>query len=201
MNSKEILSKLEELRSIDKNYKIFGSDFHKYILNPVLSENEIIKFETKYKIKVPLDYKLFLMEIGNGGAGPYYGIFPLGKYDEGIWQENNGIVGVLSEPFPYTSDWNEEPNFPHEERYENEEEFEKDYLAVQEKYWKALNGAIPICHQGCAIRNWLIISGPETGKIWIDKLADYVGLIKTELSFEQWYIKWLDDSLEKLKNY
>jgi len=137
-------------------------------MNPVLSENEIIKFETKYKIKLPLDYKSFLMEIGNGGAGPYYGVFALGKYDEGTWKENDGFVGVLSERFPYSSDWNEVPDFPNEEDYEDEEEFEKDYQTVQEKYWKALNGAIPICHQGCANRNWLIISRSEKGKVWID---------------------------------
>jgi len=199
MNSKEILSKLEELRSIDTNYKIFGSEFHKYKLNPVLPEKAILKFETNYKIKLPLDYRSFLMEIGNGGAGPYYGVFPLGEYDEGVWKENDGFVGVLSEFFPYTSDWNEEPNFPNENDYEDEEKFEKDYLAVQEEYWKSLNGAIPICHQGCANRNWLIISGQETGKIWIDKLADFAGLKKTDLTFGQWYLKWLNDSLEKIK--
>ena len=198
MNSKEILSKLEELRSIDINYKIFGSDFHLYKINPVLSEKEIITFEIKHKIKLPLDFRKFLMEIGNGGAGPYYGVFPLGEYDEGTWREDGGFVGVLSEPFPYTSDWNEEPDFPNEEDYDDEEEFEKDYLAVQESYWKSLNGAIPICHQGCANRNWLIISGPERGKVWLDELASYSGLKKTDLTFEEWYLKWLDDSLKKV---
>jgi len=82
------------------------------------------------------------MEIGNGGAGPYYGVFPLGECDEGVWKENDGFVGVLSEPFPYISDWNNELDFPNEEDYDNEEEFEKDYLVVQEEYWKAINGSM-----------------------------------------------------------
>ncbi|MFW9999011.1 MAG: SMI1/KNR4 family protein [Candidatus Hodarchaeota archaeon] len=77
-----------------------------------LSEEVIIKFETRHKIKLPLDYMTFLMEIGNGGTGPYYGGFPLGEYDESAWKENDGFVGVLSKPFPYTSDWNNKSNFP-----------------------------------------------------------------------------------------
>ncbi len=178
---------------------IFGSDFHKHKINPVLSEEEIIKFETRYKIKLPLDYTTFLMEFGNGGGVPYYGVFPLGEYDEGVWKENDGFVGFLSEPFPYTSDWYKDLDFPNEEDYVNEEEFEKDYLAVQKEYWKAINDEIPICHQGCAYRNWLIISGPEVGRIWIDKLADYGGLKRTNLTFEEWYLKWLHDLLEKSK--
>lgn len=141
----------------------------------------------------------FLMEIGNGGTGPYYGGFPLGEYDESAWKENDGFVGVLSKPFPYTSDWNNKSNFPNQENYDDKKEFEKDYLAVQDEYWKAINGAIPICHQGWAIRNWLIISGPEVGKIWIDKLSDYGGLEKKDLTSKDWYLKWLEDSLEKFK--
>lgn len=37
-----------------------------YILNPTLSEQEIIDFEKKYKIQLPEEYKVFLLHIGNG---------------------------------------------------------------------------------------------------------------------------------------
>ncbi|MFW9999010.1 MAG: hypothetical protein ACFE9Q_07240 [Candidatus Hodarchaeota archaeon] len=45
----------------------------------------------------------------------------------------------------------------------------------------------------------MIISGPEVGKIWIDKLSDYGGLEKKDLTSKDWYLKWLEDSLEKFK--
>lgn len=200
MNRKEILEKLDKLRSIDAKFKVFGSEYHKYHLNPPISEKKIIQFERKYKITLPIEYKTFLMEIGNGGAGPYYGVFPLGKYDDGAWIEGQSLVGILSKPFPYSSDWNKPPRLPNEEDYEDEELFDKDYQAAVDEYWKPIDGAIPICHQGCSLRYWLIVSGPETGKIWLDKLAEFSGLKKTTQNFEEWYIAWLEDSLQKVRS-
>ena len=34
--------------------------------------------EEKYSFKLPKDYRWFIMNVGNVGAGPYYGILPLG---------------------------------------------------------------------------------------------------------------------------
>jgi hypothetical protein len=44
-------------------------------MNPCLKEAEISAFEKRYHIELPQDYRLFLMEVGNGGKGPpYYGL-------------------------------------------------------------------------------------------------------------------------------
>lgn len=52
-----------------------------------------------------------LISIGNGGAGPFYGVFPLGMMDAGFglqpWAERNGIVGKISEPFLLEGEWND----------------------------------------------------------------------------------------------
>ena len=44
-------------------------------------------------------------------------------------------------------------------------------------YWNAtqVNGAIPICHLGCCLRQWLVVTGPEAGNVWDDVRADYAG--------------------------
>ena len=62
--------------------KIFGADAHGFILNPRLREIEVAAFEEKHRISLPADYRHFITEIGNGGAGPYYGVFPLGYMDD-----------------------------------------------------------------------------------------------------------------------
>ena len=46
-------------------------------LNPTLSEEEIRSFENKHGISLPIEYRLFLQLVGNGGGGPYYGLLPL----------------------------------------------------------------------------------------------------------------------------
>lgn len=86
---------LQELRSTPTSRAIFGAVGHKFVLNPVLSETEVQAFETMHRISLPADYRRFLTQVGNGGAGPYYGIFPLGQMDGNdnvkLWQENDGV--------------------------------------------------------------------------------------------------------------
>ena len=63
-----------------------------------------------------------------------------------------------------------------EEDFEDEASFESALAAFEQRYWAPLDGAIPICTQGCAIRVWLIVSGAEAGNIWQDDRADELGL-------------------------
>lgn len=71
---KERISRLKEK---DKHFRVYGSKSHKYQFRPTLTEDEVSVFEQKYQIKLPEDYRLFLIQIGNGGAGPDYGLSPL----------------------------------------------------------------------------------------------------------------------------
>lgn len=60
-------------------------------------------------------------------------------------------------------------------------------------------GAIPICDEGCALREWLVVSGPEQGHVWLDHRADGRGLTPAWLphhrrvTFGEWYLHWLDE--------
>jgi hypothetical protein len=67
-----VLSKLEEVR--DLGLPCFGRSHHRCLLNPTLDESAIQDFEAKHHIRLPKDYRTFLREAGNGGAGPYCGL-------------------------------------------------------------------------------------------------------------------------------
>ena len=60
---------------MDKNCAVFGAKKHKYQLNPVVTLEEVKRFEQKYQIKLPSEYVFFITQVGNGGAGPDYGIY------------------------------------------------------------------------------------------------------------------------------
>lgn len=57
--------------------KVIGADGHGFIVNAPLAEADVRAFEQRHGIALPADYRGFLLHVGNGGAGPYYGIFKL----------------------------------------------------------------------------------------------------------------------------
>src|SRR5262245_46434372 len=97
---------------------------HRYVLNPPLTEKEVRAFEAAHGIALPTDYRDFLINVGNGGAGPEYGIFKLGETDVGRgfapWDEDDGFVGTLSAPFPHTGPWNDASGRPEHEEADEE---------------------------------------------------------------------------------
>jgi hypothetical protein len=199
---------LQELRSLPIQQDDLCARFHRYTLNPPLSEEKVRAFEVGHRIALPADYRGFLIHVGNGGAGPSYGVFKLGETDDGWghapWRENDGFVGTLSAPFPHTEPWNETSRKPEYDET-NEEESERCLSEFDERYFNPsnVNGAIPICHLGCALRLWLVVTGPEAGHIWCDDRADYAGLSPLQqgnaqrVSFIEWYCSWLADALRR----
>src|ERR1700730_8023674 len=204
-----ILRELTELRNSPASLTVFGSTEHRFNTNPVLPEKSVRDFEELHRIALPKDYRSFLLRVGNGGAGPGYGIFKLGEMDDGFehkaWSENDGFIGVLSEPFPHRGPWNDLSGEPvYDESREDDPEWEVDYErklnAWEDRYWNSavVNGAVPLCHLGCALRQWLVVTGPEVGNVWDDYRTDHEGLKPVQrngrerVTFLQWYRSWID---------
>jgi hypothetical protein len=190
--------------------RVFGVDIHGFRLNPPLTEVDVAAFEREHSLRLPHDYRQFLTDIGNGGAGPFYGISPLGEMDDNFglqnWQENDGVVGVLSEPFPLQDEWNDLSGRPNDNfAVSNEAEYDRQVEAFGKTYWcsSLVNGAIPICHEGCALRVWLVVTGAQPGYLWEDRRTEYAGLKPIRLAngslatFARWYGEWLDRCLAK----
>jgi hypothetical protein len=130
---------LRRLRAVDTGFRVFGSEEHRYELGPVLSESHLAAFETANGVRLPEDYRRFLSEVGNGGAGPFFGLQPLGTFGRN-----------LSRPFPL---------FAATDTLSDEE---LDRLPDRDEY----PGALEFCHQGCSIYSYLVVNGPTYGTIW-----------------------------------
>ena len=205
---KESLRRLSAVKT-----DIFGANGHHFLLNPPLEETDVDAFEQRHSIHLPAEYRHFLTAIGNGGAGPYYGVFPLGKWDgagQGLetWREADGSIGLLSEPFSLVDTWNDLRGIPLAELLQtDEQEYERQYVQFESRYWNSslMNGAIPICHEGCALRIWLVLTGQATGHLWRDARADYRGLQPLRLAddspatFSLWYGEWLENALQRAR--
>ena len=204
--------KLDELRVLDTGLQVFGARSHRYKLAPRLSERAVSKFESQYRVVLPEDYRSFLLQMGNGGAGPFYGVFPLGMWDgpgRGFepWTDKPYVVSDLSRDFALTDVWNLEP-----ERLEGPDSFESD--EEEDAYWKNVEeelfperltfGWFPISHHGCALRTYLVTSGPERGNVWFDGRPEKSPVSPhihqgSRLTFSAWYELWLDQSISEIR--
>lgn len=209
LNRDIIHKRLQKLANGDKHRKVFGSASHNYALNPPLDVAEIEAFESKHQTSLPEDYRYFLTEIGNGGAGPSYGLFPFGYDDEGRWGEILPI-GDLGQRFPHDSAWNldgefwkAEPEIPEAmPKMEEQRLLDEWDKKLEANYWhpSIIDGAIPICHLGCALRQWLVVHGNQRGYVWDDMRADHAGIAPVKnadgkpMTFTNWYLQWLDDA-------
>lgn len=190
---------LEKLEQKDSKRKVFGSGEawggHHYQLAKCLPVAKIRTFEKKENIQLPEEYVAFLTTIGNGGAGPSYGLM---SFKEAIQRENlKKLPKSFSKKFLYTSQDAQKIMAAHvAEAAKGLQDFERSTLPQPE------NGFIFLVSHGCGEYSILVISGKQAGKVWYKYenavYADYA-LIEgkpVQLSFLDWYEKWLDEALK-----
>src|SRR5689334_6756270 len=104
-----IKKKITQLKKLDTGLAIFSAERHQYRLNPVLPIDTVRQFEKKNGILLPEGYTQFITEIGNGGAGPFYGIEPLENslFVDLDYKEEHGFLNPAL-PFPHCNPWNME---------------------------------------------------------------------------------------------
>ncbi len=197
---KNTRERLASLKKLDSKKSIFGARSHKYRLNKVLGDAEVALFENQHGILLPEDYREFLLHIGNGGAGPYYGLQTLESslFSDLDRQEENEKIdpsGIFQFSEPWNLDYEGDPD--DESAYE---EFEKEYYDPK---WD--NGMLRICNYGCGISLNLVVNGDEYGNIWVDDRCNDGGFYPdpyfsqtTRSTFIQWYNLWLDASHSEL---
>lgn len=204
---------LTQLRRKDSCRSVFGSPTHDYKLNPPISVSTIEEFEARCGIRFPEDYRYFVAEIGNGGAGPYYGLFPFGQIDDGRSWDQGDLVGDVSRPFTHVEAWNlpesfwqQEPDIPPDMPLEEEDRLVEAWDRVEQEHYfnpAIMNGAIPICHLGCGLWHWLVVNGEQKGFVWCDFRSDHRGISPLrdesgrQMTFSDWYISWLNESLSR----
>jgi hypothetical protein len=100
------------------------------------------------------------------------------------------------------------PNFEAAPDVDTEQRMHDEWSAMlQRDYYspQIMNGAVPICHEGCGIRDWLVLNGPFVDTVWQDCRATDDGIAPLmsdngrPISFLAWYFEWLEKSLETLK--
>ncbi len=184
-----IKEKLIIAKEKDAGLKVFGAGRHKYVLNKTATINDIRSFENSYSIDLPECFKSFMTNIGNGGAGPFYGIYSLGEGLNEITsskaKEYLGRDCIIS-PEISESYWlslNKKID-------ENEDISNDDY---EKELGRIFGGILPIGNQGCTYYHGIILNGDHKGKVVNLDSDRQKPQFTYEKNFLDWYERWLDE--------
>ncbi|MGN9787026.1 SMI1/KNR4 family protein [Nonomuraea sp. ZG12] len=173
-NAALVHRRLAEIERQDPEHRRFGASRHHYRLGRKLSERKVAKLEKQIGIQLPDTFRVFLTEVGNGGAGPSYGMYTI---EEALRLDAKEHVypDFYTAPFPHTEDWTP----PLEEQPE-------DY---EESRW--ITGSLVLAEFGCGAFHRLVVNGPVAGEVWFDDQGSDGGVVR-ERNFYEWYMAWLD---------
>ncbi|GAB5542937.1 MAG: hypothetical protein SangKO_026970 [Sandaracinaceae bacterium] len=170
-----LAERLNALRAADPELRVFGAETHRYELRPTLGENDIARFERERGVELPGDYRAFLEQIGDGGAGPQYGLRTLAdatrRQDvdlsrDFVWEQRVELDGPASSQ---VEAWLEDPC-----------------------------GIATICDHGCGYTSFLVVRGPSRGTVWDEWVAADGPLTPTGLDFGSWYLEWIESKLRTI---
>jgi SMI1 / KNR4 family (SUKH-1) len=191
-----IQHKLNLLKASSRRLVVFGASTHRYQFAAPVAEHELTCFESKFQLTLPPGYREFLKVLGNGGAGPYYGIVSLqsGLFADLDYKQRSGFIDP-SKPFSFTEAWNMNLH----------EADDETYLQLRDEHYfdnEWVNGMLRICNYGCGVSINLVVNGPAYGQIWVDDRCNDGGIYPDKhfgntgsIGFLEWYHLWLDQSL------
>ncbi len=199
--TEELLTTLDHLRAIDTAFNVFGAQTHGYVLQPVLTDAEVTEFERTNSIALPAPYRDFLLNAGNGGAGPGYSLKPLEAWHCEEFSQVTSVVttkggdrfeagtgerAVLArpsdpaKPYPFTEPWGApgpDESLP---------------VPVDSH---PFDGCLYLSDLGCGYSYLLVVTGEAVGQVWVDYTAGDGQVSKVADSFDAWYADWLEQAL------
>ncbi|MEM8682256.1 MAG: SMI1/KNR4 family protein [Pseudomonadota bacterium] len=148
-----VREKLTEKKRQDPDCRAFAVQRHRYKLARPIADARVSALESQYGISLPEDYRQFITEVSNGGAGPGYGLYSIecaltGKGDRNYRRSWDGVDDRIALPFvrPDSVDAGE---------------FDDD------------RGLLLLCQHGCANDDFLVLNGVERGFVW--EYIEWVG--------------------------
>ena len=186
---KRIRRKLKLAKLADKKKTVFGAESHAYDIQPTVSLKKIKRFEEDYGVELPLCYAEFLLTVGNGGAGPFYGVYAL---EEGVgdlcYTETESVLNrpCLLAPKMSDDDWRALTADLFADEELSDEEYEHECA-------KVFGGLLPIGTQGCTYVTALVLNGEYSGRVVNIDTDGSKPIFAFEANFLDWYERWLDE--------
>lgn len=182
-----IKNKLEGALRKDAALLVFGASSHKYKVNQKLTAKELADWQEKHNVTLPEPYAQFLTKVGNGGAGPYYGMYSIEQATS--YTDTNALTTkCVLHPRMRKEEWNHLT----ESLISDEDISDLEYDAARDI---VMGGMLCIGTQGCEYDMYLVLDGKHRGKIVYtsDFYPDHPFFFVYEDNFLDWYERWLDE--------
>lgn len=166
-------AKLRTLRELDAARVVFGAETHDHALAPTLSEARVLALEKKLAISLPPGLRAFYTHVGNGGAGPGYGLY--GSVALKRRRPAVAYPGVAAL------------------RQRGGEQPANELAANCTPY--SLSGLLIVGTHGCGIFTAVVCTG-DVGRV-VSFDAD--GVSESERTLRDVYVEWLDDELARFE--
>lgn len=198
LQKEKVFKILKRAAVIDKHFELFGSDTHRYKLNPAISDKFVYDIEDTYGFTLPKDYFRFITEIGDGGACVDYGLIPFSKFTQKANSPSTerfykSYRKSLSQPFcPRKMLLNEIEHFGFtKESYEKSPDnfFVLEYPDDDENLCDT-KGFLVLGTHGCQWDYGIVITGEFRGMIF--DTDNEGGFYLVADSFDEFYQNWLD---------
>lgn len=199
---RDLLPRLDQLRA--RQPSLFGSRGHQWRRTPA-TEAAVVAFEQRYGVRLPDEFRRFLLTVTDGGVGPGYGLFALQRSPGDDLAEDLSLLSRPFDPDEYFA--LAAPDYPEDDTDDALEARD----AELEVYWRHLPGTMNLCHYGCAIRASLVVTGPLAGAVVVDVRSAEEGVHpfsaaafgdlhrhgassedRRPLGFEAWYRHWIE---------
>ncbi len=168
-----IRARVDRLRSRrGRHWKEFRVASHSFAFAPPASPGEIRGFEALHGVTIPAELRMFHCLLGDGGAGPYYGISPVRQWC--------AVGGALALPCPLA------PGVPLPRWIGH-----VPGVAQVHPY----DGLLAICSIGCSYECTVVVTGPARGRVCYisEDLLCEAPYFVAEPGFLAWYERWLDE--------
>ncbi len=192
-----VVESIEALRRHDDRFDVFAWEHHGGRLAPALTPEELQRIESALDIRVPDEYRTFLLGVGNGGMGPGYGLQRLAlvaseadiptaaRYatEREVFETTHGRIEL---PIPLDQDGNTvdritldywsgarrllDDQTPPKRPFPLDAPYLGDASAEPETPNEDIwldDGTLLLADYGCAIEARLVLDGARRGEVWM----------------------------------
>lgn len=197
----------DKLASLQQNAhalnQIWGAAIHRFRANPPIPEQDLAGLQNEHGLELPSDYRSYLSQVGDGGAGPWQGLLPI---REAITASSVDCAECLRRPFLHGTARIDSDGIQRK-WFQFRDSTGRGYVPVPLETAMSpdfMAGSLVIARgkmkRGAPTLYRLVLNGPERGHVWRDDRdqSGRVGPCESaswriqDPTFREWMLAWIE---------